>query len=183
MSDYLEIISKKKIKIEKGYTHFLGKDGYIWRTKEPQNPFGKRDKIGNEKIVLEKGYTYFINNEGYVARKKPTEIIEENNTEIKKTLIDSYTTAITLNSHNKDKSSREIVYKNLETIKKGAMIKFNLTNDDFKKGKAELTSLITGKGYKEALIKNTAIFVKLSAPKGQEHIGELLYQQILKQLE
>jgi len=65
----MEIVSKEKIPIEKGFLYFLGRDGYVYKVplrhskienKEPQ-------RVGNEFIEKEKGFVYFIK-DGYVCR-------------------------------------------------------------------------------------------------------------------
>lgn len=48
-------IGKEKIQREKGYLHYLGKDGYIWASPMKFNKDGKKKKVGTEKIAREKG--------------------------------------------------------------------------------------------------------------------------------
>ncbi len=65
-----ERVSKERIKREKGYLYYVGKDGYVWRIPMKQNPNVNKERAGKERINIEKGYIYFLDKEGYVARQK-----------------------------------------------------------------------------------------------------------------
>ena len=51
-------IGKEKIKREKGYLYFLGKDGYIWAAPMKSNKTGKKKKVGTRED--RKGKRLFI---------------------------------------------------------------------------------------------------------------------------
>jgi hypothetical protein len=73
-----EIVTRERIKREKGYLYYLGKDGYLWKTPTTLNRSGKKARVGTEKIVREDGYMYFLDKEGRVSRAKmrdPTGIV------------------------------------------------------------------------------------------------------------
>ena len=63
-------IGKEKIKREKGYLYFLGKDGYIWAVPMKFNKDGKKKKVGTEKIAREKGFLYYLGKESFIAKAK-----------------------------------------------------------------------------------------------------------------
>jgi hypothetical protein len=65
-----ERLSKERIKNEKGYLYYLGKDGYLWKTPTKLNKSGKKARVGSEKISREDGYMYFLDKKGYVARAR-----------------------------------------------------------------------------------------------------------------
>lgn len=63
-------IGKEKIKREKGYLYYIGKDGYVWRAPMKHNPRGTKKRVGTEKIKKEAGSMYFLDKAGYVAMAK-----------------------------------------------------------------------------------------------------------------
>jgi hypothetical protein len=63
-------IGNEKIKREKGYLYYVGKDGYVWAAPMKNNPSGKKRKVGTEKVNREKGYMYYIGKDGFVANAK-----------------------------------------------------------------------------------------------------------------
>lgn len=65
-----ERVTEERIKREKGYLYYLGKDGYLWRTPTKLNKSGTRARVGTEKIAREDGYMYFLDKEGRVSRAK-----------------------------------------------------------------------------------------------------------------
>ena len=63
-------IGKEKIKREKGYLYYIGKDGYVWAAPMKSNKTGRKKKVGTEKVKKESGYMYFLDKDGYVAMAK-----------------------------------------------------------------------------------------------------------------
>ena len=63
-------IGKEKIKREKGYLYYIGKDGCVWRAPMKSNKRGTKKKVGTEKIKKQPGYLYFLDKQGYVAMAK-----------------------------------------------------------------------------------------------------------------
>jgi len=63
-------IGTEKIKREKGYLYYIGKDGYVWAAPMKSNKTGKKKKVGTEKINKEAGFMYYVGKDGYVAKAK-----------------------------------------------------------------------------------------------------------------
>ncbi len=63
-------IGKEKIKREKGYLYYVGKDGYVWAAPMKYNKKGRKKKVGKEKIKKEEGYMYYVGSDGYVYRAR-----------------------------------------------------------------------------------------------------------------
>ena len=63
-------IGSEKIKREKGYLYYIGKDGFVWRTPTKTNKGGKKQKVGSEKIDRKAGCMYYVDKQGYVAEAK-----------------------------------------------------------------------------------------------------------------
>ena len=63
-------IGTEKIKREKGYLYYVGKDGYVWRTPMKAKKGGTKKRVGTERIVKKDGYLYYIDKAGYVAEAK-----------------------------------------------------------------------------------------------------------------
>ncbi len=59
-------IGKEKIKREKGYLYYVGKDGYVWMAPMKANKRGKKKRVGAEKIQKKKGYMYYLGKDSYV---------------------------------------------------------------------------------------------------------------------
>lgn len=63
-------VGKEKIKREKGYLYYIGKDGYVWKVPTKINKKGKKGKVGTEKISKESGYMYYVDKAGFVMKAK-----------------------------------------------------------------------------------------------------------------
>lgn len=55
----------EKIKREKGYLYYVGKDGYVWASPMKSNPNGKKHKCGSV-FHERKGKMLYIDGEGVV---------------------------------------------------------------------------------------------------------------------
>jgi len=47
-----EKVPREKIKREKGFLYFIGKDGYIWAAPMKHNKTGVKHKVGTQKVPL-----------------------------------------------------------------------------------------------------------------------------------
>jgi hypothetical protein len=65
----MEIVSKEKIPIEKGFLYFLGRDGFVYKVSLNRSKMADKtpQRVSDEYIEREKGYVYFIK-DGYVCR-------------------------------------------------------------------------------------------------------------------
>jgi hypothetical protein len=63
-------VGSERIKREKGYLYYLGKDGYVWAAPMKNNPGGRKKKVGSERVAKELGYLYYIDKAGFVAKAK-----------------------------------------------------------------------------------------------------------------
>lgn len=63
-------VGSEKIKREKGYLYYIGKNGYVWRTPMKVNKRGTKKQIGKEKIKRKYGYMYYVDKKGYVCEAK-----------------------------------------------------------------------------------------------------------------
>jgi hypothetical protein len=58
----VEIINKKRIKVEEGWNYSVGSDGFVYRTKK-----GIKEQIGSKKINKKDGYFYFVDKQGRIS--------------------------------------------------------------------------------------------------------------------
>ena len=100
---------------------------------------------------------------------------------IKKAVIESYATAKFLNQYNEDSVSRTEIDTQLDYWMRLGKTKFGIVDKDLANVKVDMTFLL--KGYADkALRDNCATLVRLVAPKGQEHLGDLLSYVIRSRL-
>lgn len=63
-------VGKEKIKRDKGYLYYIGRDGYVWRAPMKANKRGTKKRVGTEKIAKRVGYMYYVGRDGYVYEAK-----------------------------------------------------------------------------------------------------------------
>ena len=63
-------VGSEKIKREKGYLYYVGKNCYVWQVPTKTNKSGKKKQIGTEKIERKAGFMYYIDKAGFVSEAK-----------------------------------------------------------------------------------------------------------------
>lgn len=65
-------VGKEKIKREKGYLYYVGKDGRVWRApmKAYKGKGLRKGPVGEEKTQRRKGYMYYLGKDGFVHEAK-----------------------------------------------------------------------------------------------------------------